>query len=329
MINSEGEIHIIVMICDGLGIIDEIAFPKDFVSQYFEVGENFLLHVDPDNFSKALSFTQQLNNQKYASNYELNFTVEDVINTIFLSGFSKDNQYMIIANTHIEALSHLNEELMKINNEQINVFRNTLLETIRTQELQTKKSYDHFDEISKLNNELLNSQRELAHKNQQLNILNSELERMATRDSLTGLYNRRLLVEKFDEEKRRSTRLNYPVSMVVIDINHFKNVNDQFGHSEGDVLLIKLSSLIMKMTRDSLDLAFRIGGDEFLLLLTNCDKKNAEIALQRLNNEFKTYSEIASLAYGIIEIDANNESDLDRCMMKADQLMFENKQGSR
>ncbi len=319
----------VVMVCSPLGIIEEITYLELDIPSCFVVGEFFLYHVDPENLSKALSFLQLLNSQKFASNHEVNFIVNGSNKTIYLSGYLKDEKMMIIGDTQIEALNNLNTELMKINSEQINSFRNVLKETIKNQSIKTNESYDYYDEISKLNNELLNSQRELAQKNQQLNKLNDELERMATRDALTGLYNRRLLVDKFKDEKKRSARLDYPLSMVVIDINHFKKVNDQLGHAEGDALLIRLSNILVKLTRESLDFAFRIGGDEFLLLLANCDKDNAEVILKRVNNEFILYTKIASLAYGVIEIDHNSDDDLDRYIINADALMFENKKESR
>ena len=329
MIKPEEQTHGVVMVCSTLGIIEEIAYPQIDALDCFEAGENFLLHVDPENLGKALSFMKQLTSQKFASNHEINFIVEDKIKTIYMTGFYKDGKVMIIGNAHIEALSHLNLELMKINSEQINAFRNTLKETIVNRNMKSKYSYDYYEEISKLNNELLNSQRELAQKNHQLNKLNSELERMATRDPLTGLYNRRLLFERFQDEKRRSFRLGYSLSMIVIDINHFKKVNDQYGHAEGDALLIKLSKLLIKVTRESLDAAFRIGGDEFLLLLANCDKGNAESILRRINDAFVTYTDFATLAYGIIEIDQGVDEDLDHYIIRADDLMFENKRASR
>ena len=323
------EIYEIVMTINEIGIIDEIAFPNNDVSHYFEVGKNFLYKVDPESLTKALSFMLQLSTSQFASNHEVNFIVNNEIKMIYLSGFLRNKQYMVIATTRTDALNSLNEELMKINSEQVNSFRLLLKETLKSQEKQSKNSVNYFDEISKLNNELANSHRELARKNQELNKLNSDLERMATRDPLTGLYNRRLVFEKFLEEKRRANRLSYPLSLVVIDINHFKKVNDQLGHAAGDDLLIRLSNLILKLTRESLDSAFRIGGDEFLLLLANCDKTSASLILDRLNGEFAKLTDIATLAYGVVEIDSDCEEDLDRCIMAADQLMFENKQGSR
>ncbi len=323
------DLYEIVVICDSMGVVEEITFPKKDVSMYFGVGQSFYYHVHPDSFSKALSFMLELNNQKIASNHEINFMIDGKVKTLFLSGFAKDDHFTIITTLRKDDLGNLNEDLMKINNEQINNFRMMLKETIKEQKKQQSIAFDHYDEISKLNNELVNSQRELAKKNQQLNDLNAELERIATRDPLTGLLNRRLLFDKFEDEKRRAKRLGYSISMVVIDINHFKKVNDQLGHQEGDWLLKKFAEISMSMTRQSLDHVFRIGGDEFLILLSDCDPESAGEIVKRINDEFRKYTDIASLAYGVIDIDDEICGDIDSCIMKADDMMFEHKDGSR
>lgn len=326
---KKNDIYEIVVICDRMGVVEEITFPVDDVSAYFGVGLSFSYHVHPDSFSKALSFMLELSGQRTASNHEINFMIDGKVKTLFLSGFAKDDQFMIITTLRKDDLTSLNEDLMKINNEQINNFRLMLKETLREQEKQKRIAFDHYDEISKLNNELVNSQRDLAKKNQLLNNLNEELERIATRDPLTGLFNRRLMFEKFEEEKRRARRLGYSVCMVVIDINHFKKVNDQLGHSEGDQLLRRFAEIAMGMTRQSLDHVFRIGGDEFMMLLANCDAKAAGEIVKRIDAEFCKHTDIASLAFGVIEIDVDSSGDIDSCLMKADDLMFEHKKDSR
>lgn len=326
---KKNNIYEIVVICDSMGVIEEITFPNDDVSAYFNVGQSFSYHVHPDSFSKALSFMLELNTQKIASNHEINFMINKKVKPLFLSGFVKDGLFTIITTLRKDDLSELNEDLMRINNEQINNFRLMLKETLIAQAKQQVIAFDHYDEISKLNNELVNSQRELAKKNQQLNNLNEELERIATRDPLTGLLNRRLLVEKFEDEKRRAKRIGYSISMVVLDINHFKRVNDLLGHQEGDQLLLKFAEIANSMTRQSLDFVFRIGGDEFLMLLSNCDSKSAVEIVSRIDAEFCKYTDIASLAYGVIDIDVDHCGDIDHCIMKADDLMFEHKKDSR
>lgn len=326
---TDDTLYEIVVKCDDLGVIESIEYPDADVSKYFEVGQSFMYHIEPESLPKALSFMMQLSNQLFVSNHEVNFLAGDAIRRVYLSGFMKDDRFMIIATGRVDDVHRLNEEIMKINSEQVNLFRRMLKEKSQDKKVHTTETLSFLDEISKLNNELINSKRELAKKNQELNDLIVELERMATRDPLTGLYNRRLLADKFAEEKRRAERLNYPLALAAIDINHFKRVNDQLGHAAGDELLKAFASLVMRSIRESLDHAFRIGGDEFLILFSNCDVKTGEKILARLNDAFVALTDIASLAYGVIEVDKGCDVPFDRCIMKADALMFENKKKSR
>lgn len=323
------DIYEIVVVCDAMGVIENFTFPAEDVSKYFNVGQSLFYHVYPDSFSKALFFMMELNNHKIVSNHEINFMFEGKVKILFLSGFAKGDQFTIITTLRKNDLTELNEDLMKINNEQINIYKSMLKKTLREQEQQQQISFNHYDEISKLNNELVNSQRELAKKNQQLNFLNSELELLATRDPLTGLLNRRLLIEKFEEEKRRAILQGYTVSLAIIDINYFKKVNDRLGHAEGDALLKKFADISKSMTRQNLDHLFRIGGDEFLILFSDCNAKLAEEILKRIDTEFRKHTDIASLAHGVIEINLDASVDIDSCIMKADDLMYRHKKESR
>ncbi len=96
--------------------------------------------------------------------------------------------------------------------------------------------------------------------------LQSRLREMAVHDSLTGLYNRHYLDETLKRELARAAREKYPVSFVMIDIDHFKRVNDAFGHKAGDAVLRDLAALLQKNCRAS-DILYRYGGEEFLAVL--------------------------------------------------------------
>jgi diguanylate cyclase (GGDEF)-like protein len=102
------------------------------------------------------------------------------------------------------------------------------------------------------------------------------LREQAVRDPLTGLYNRRYLTETQDRELARAAREGYSVSFVMIDIDHFKGVNDMFGHDAGDHVLRKLSALIQDYTRVG-GIICRYGGEEILAILPNV---TAEVAFQ-------------------------------------------------
>src|SRR5689334_19734019 len=106
-----------------------------------------------------------------------------------------------------------------------------------------------------------------------------KLELNAVTDPLTGLYNRRLFGESFEKELNRARRYTQPLSLVILDLHRFKEVNDKHGHPRGDEVLRATAATLKKALRTS-DSAFRIGGDEFALLLPQTDAAQA-IALSR------------------------------------------------
>ena len=96
--------------------------------------------------------------------------------------------------------------------------------------------------------------------------LRETLQSQAIRDSLTGLFNRRYLEETLERELHRVKRLGFPLGVVMIDLDHFKQYNDNFGHNAGDELLVALGHLILSLVRAE-DIPCRFGGEEFLLII--------------------------------------------------------------
>ena len=103
----------------------------------------------------------------------------------------------------------------------------------------------------------------------------------AATDPLTGLYNRRFFDDYFEKELNRSIRYSHRLALVAFDLHRFKEVNDRFGHQQGDVLLQMAAATLRKSLRTS-DYAFRIGGDEFALLLPQTDTEQASALSRRL-----------------------------------------------
>jgi diguanylate cyclase (GGDEF)-like protein len=116
---------------------------------------------------------------------------------------------------------------------------------------------------------------------QELDARNRELERLAVTDMLTGLRNRRYLLESFDKEMRRADRHERPFCVMMIDVDRFKQYNDTYGHQAGDEVLRGMGRVIPEATRD-LDVAARYGGEEFIVLLPECDLANGVVAGERL-----------------------------------------------
>lgn len=114
-----------------------------------------------------------------------------------------------------------------------------------------------------------------------LDVENARLYRLAITDGLTGLYNRQHLAERLREEVDRAHRYTQPLTLLLVDLDHFKRVNDQHGHPVGDQVLEEVAARILAATRDS-DLVARYGGEEFVALLPNTGRDGGQRAATRL-----------------------------------------------
>ncbi|WDP90611.1 MAG: transporter substrate-binding domain-containing protein [Desulfobacter sp.] len=124
------------------------------------------------------------------------------------------------------------------------------------------------------NRKLARLNREIASANKKLKEKTRELEYISTRDSLTGLYNRRYIEDAFEAERRRTLRYAHDLALIILDIDYFKAINDTYGHPVGDKVLISFSRLLKTNIRTS-DIAGRWGGEEFLIICPETDLRNA------------------------------------------------------
>ena len=108
-----------------------------------------------------------------------------------------------------------------------------------------------------------------------------ELQRISSLDPLTGLLNRRAFMQSWRSERARALRQNTPLSLVIMDLDHFKQVNDRYGHQAGDDVLIHVAQVLQAHTRDS-DIIARFGGEEFVMLLPDTDLRGAEEAAEKV-----------------------------------------------
>lgn len=122
---------------------------------------------------------------------------------------------------------------------------------------------------------------ELADQNRRYQGLLTQMEEMARTDALTGLANRRRFEEALDSEFRRARRYNLPLACLLIDLDHFKEINDQGGHPAGDVALLAAARAIKSNIRE-VDLAARWGGDEFAVLLPQTALETAVLVARRI-----------------------------------------------
>ncbi|MGE4429434.1 MAG: GGDEF domain-containing protein [Sphingobium sp.] len=131
--------------------------------------------------------------------------------------------------------------------------------------------------INELRNEVSTLRREL----RLLRIANAELERVAVRDTLTPLFNRRYFLTALNERLVRAQRYNTRSAVLFIDVNRMKRINDAFGHSAGDYALVHIAHLVQANIRAT-DVAARIGGDEFAIILEEVDEARAAAKADQL-----------------------------------------------
>lgn len=164
--------------------------------------------------------------------------------------------------------------------------------------------------------------------------LQAELERQATTDPLTGLVNRREFSRRFALDLARTQRDASPLSLVLIDLDHFKRINDQYGHAAGDAVLCTLARLSDSCFR-SIDTVGRLGGEEFAVLLPGADLQCAAQAARRLAQrladtpvEHEGQRIVAGMTAGVVQR-LPSEDSLDSLLQRADLALYAGKQAGR
>ncbi len=151
--------------------------------------------------------------------------------------------------------------------------------------------------------------------------LRAELLYLSLHDSLTGLFNRRFLYQKLQEEVERAKRQKRDLSMIILDVDHFKEYNDLKGHLDGDQLLAGLSQILTSSIRQNVDTVYRYGGDEFAILLIETDISQARSIAERIRRAFEArHIDRCTLSLGVAQLQPKGSpEDLIRM---ADEAMY-------
>lgn len=164
--------------------------------------------------------------------------------------------------------------------------------------------------------------------------LQAELRDQAVHDPLTGLYNRRYLDETLSREILRAKRDNDPLSIIVADIDHFKSINDTYGHQIGDLFLVEVAQLFKRVVRGS-DLVYRYGGEEFVLVLPETTVDSAKMRAEEIRlkcaqlivqHEGKKLG--ITLSFGVANYPVNGEQG-EEIILKADHALYDAKRMGR
>ncbi len=157
-----------------------------------------------------------------------------------------------------------------------------------------------------------------------------ELIRQATSDPLTGIYNRSKLNLLLSHEAEESYRYGYTFSLLFLDLDHFKNINDRYGHLEGDHVLIEMTRVIREALRLS-DLFGRWGGEEFIIVLPKTKVEDAYLIAEKLRHRIQDHNfglqQSVTLSIGIVEY--SPQIGMDQMIELADQAMYQAKHQGR
>jgi diguanylate cyclase (GGDEF)-like protein len=155
------------------------------------------------------------------------------------------------------------------------------------------------------------------------------LRNLAMIDPLTGLYNRRFAEQRLAAEVARSERRGHPLTVLTLDLNNFKEINDTFGHPAGDQVLQEFASRLNKVIRGS-DLAVRLGGDEFLVVLPECTLEQLKLVLDRLRSfELDWQGQKIPVTFSAGWKDYEMGDRPEEMLARADQALYTSKRASK
>lgn len=297
------------------------------------IGKPFPVLFANSCFPKALSFLVELRAKQLVFDWEMDLAVNDKIMLVHCTGLTSEDQLLIFAARTPYAVHHLFAELMSINNEQANLLRTTTKEQMVISRNQSEPEIGLYEKLSSLNNELITLQRELVKKNAELERLNAEVQKLATLDELTHLYNRRGFFQLAHREIEKIKRFPRPLTAFMLDIDHFKQFNDRYGHAIGDQVITEVAARCSMQLRN-VDILGRYGGEEFSVLLPETDIAEARIIAERLchhigNKAFDTDCGLltATISLGVATL--KNHSTLKELLDNADKALYQAKAAGR
>ncbi|MBF0231721.1 MAG: diguanylate cyclase [Desulfamplus sp.] len=189
-------------------------------------------------------------------------------------------------------------------------------------------------ELYRVNEELLTMNEELENivneRTQELRDKNRELEVLAITDRLTGICNRLKLDEVFEHERGRAARYNIDFSVILMDIDYFKKVNDTYGHQVGDAVLVQIARLFMEHLR-KVDVPGRWGGEEFLVICPETNKKSALLIAEKLRSAIDEFCfpEVSHVTGSFGVTSYQKGDDVKNMMSRADEALYRAKEKGR
>lgn len=324
------------LMCNPDGVILKVIHNGFDVAESALFEKPFPVLVASSSFQKALSFLVELRDNRTVFDWEFDLSIGGKPILAHCTGLAVEDGLLILAAQTRADVLPLFEEMIRINNDQTNLLRSITKEQANLIRVQPERGIELYEELSSLNNELVTLQRELGKKNMELERLNAEVKKMAIMDGLTHLYNRAGFFEIGAREIKRAKRFEKLLSAIMFDVDHFKQVNDTYGHATGDKVLEEIATRCSKQLRNSVDIIGRYGGEEFAVLLPETTIASARIIAERLRHaitdepvttEHGALSVTISL--GVAPFEHNSMTDLEALLKHADQALYQAKESGR
>jgi len=165
------------------------------------------------------------------------------------------------------------------------------------------------------------------------------IERISQHDGLTGLFNHRVFEERLQQEVGRRSRTLKPLSLLMIDIDHFKQFNDSFGHQAGDAVLRQLSDILRQQSRsDTIDVCCRYGGEEFSIIMPEQELHNAVKVAERIRATVEHHNfiikgnnspSLVTISLGVAALSGEDDCSPEELLKKADEALYLSKRNGR
>ncbi|HZV96836.1 MAG TPA: GGDEF domain-containing protein [Candidatus Nitrosocosmicus sp.] len=187
-------------------------------------------------------------------------------------------------------------------------------------------------EIEEQGNEINTFAQRLENAYKELESSNARLKEFSFKDEVTGLYNRRFFSIRLEEEVSRYRRFSHPVSVMLIDLDAFKDINDELGHGAGDETLRDMADILLKYSR-GINVICRYGGDEFAVLLVETSKAGARLYADRIRQVLTTYpfanGRRVTASFGIAALPEDVEPAAEDLIRAADEALYAAKRAGK
>lgn len=295
------------------------AFQKVIEASDYEELEKFVSHLAKQRYRIGLPISRSIHGV---------FGFKKAIKPILEREYSRESGILsqileVVDITILDFYTRYADEYERISVEHLVKLTNELEQSKATLKIRAKKLEDS-------RSAMIHILKDMDRKNKQLIKLRKELEKLVIMDDLTGLYNRRHFFNQLEEEIKRSKRLGRPISLLILDIDDFKEYNDKYGHLQGDQVLKKLGEVIKGNIRE-IDSAYRHGGEEFAIILLEANIDHAikvaerirgnfeEIEFAPITNDGKTEYVHKTISIGISQYEGQ---DIERFVTLADDAMY-------